>query len=205
MGLVVLAVWGVVVQAIGVYYDDRSWDALPQPIDRSSWRVWEWDDPQILRALHSGWHGTQLGPLLWQAFTDPQPAQLRRLDAADLAGDLALEGAAPASYSAGGRTVLRLRVTNRSTVTWPAFSDFGHLDVGLVYSWWRNGSMLNNEGGFIALPRNLPSGASDELWVHIDAPAARGRYELQIALVQVLEADAGTSGGVILRLPAAVD
>jgi hypothetical protein len=200
-----LALWGVAVQAIGVYFDDRSWDAVPKSINATTGRLWDLRDPQILRAARSGWHGTQLAPLLWQMLADPQPAVLRTLKASELAGEVALDDAPPSSYRAGRTSEVRLRVTNRSEATWPAFSDFGYLQVALVYSWWRDGAMVRGEGGFVALPRNLPAGASDLVAARIDAPGRHGTYELQFALVQVITPGEGASGGAVLRLPAPVE
>jgi hypothetical protein len=199
-----LAFWGLMVQAIGVYCDDNSWNALPVSVDRTSWRVWDWDDPQILRAARAGWHAFDLAPLLWQALVDPEPALLRPLDADDLRGEITTDDPLPLHYSSQGST-LHLRLTNRSGVVWPAFSDFGYLQVWMVYRWWSGGALVPGEGGFIPLPRNLGPQESTAVDAEIDPPPRRGTYQLELIVTQALDPTRGRSGDATLRVPARVE
>ena len=203
--LLLLATWGVVVQAIGVYCDDRSWDALPVPVDRSKGRLWDWSDPQIFRALQAGWQGTELAGVLWQAFNDPQPVMLRSLTQTDLAGSVMVAAAPALPWKDRGRAPLDLVVTNRSGVAWPAFSDYGLLQVQLVYIWWHEGQALAGEGGFIKLPHNLGPGASDEVHVRVDPPRLPGTYELEFVITQPLDLEKGVRGGASERTPIRIE
>jgi hypothetical protein len=203
--LVALAVWGIVVQTIGVYCDDKSWDALPVPVDRNKARLWQWNDPQILRALQAGWQGTELAGALWQALTDPRPALLRELLAAELAGSVEVTSALPLRWPARSRARLDLMVTNRSPVAWPAFSDYGLLQAELVYAWRRDGRPVAGEGGFIKLPRNLAAGEAMPVHAPIVAPAVPGTYDLDISVVQLRGLEKGVSGNASVRVPVRVE
>ena len=107
--MLVLATWGIVVQAIGVYCDDRSSDALPVPVDRQKARLWEWGDPQILRAVQVGWHGTELAGVLWQALSDPRPVMLREFTPDELVGSITVPSALPLHWAPREHARLDLR------------------------------------------------------------------------------------------------
>jgi hypothetical protein len=199
--LLLLATRGIAVQAIGVYCDEHSWDALPVPVDRSKGRLWDWGDPQILRAVQAGWHGTELAGVLWQALNDSQPVVLRTLTPADLAGSVTVAAAPALPWKDGERAALDLVVTNHSAVAWPAFSDYGLLQVQLVYIWWHDGQVLAGEGGFIKLPRNLGPGASEDVHALVDPPRLPGAYELEFVITQPLDVEKGIRGGASERLP----
>jgi hypothetical protein len=55
---VLLLTWSVGVQAIGAFYypSARSvdWDATPRDVDQAHERLWDWQDPQLLRLLRNG-------------------------------------------------------------------------------------------------------------------------------------------------------
>ncbi len=203
--VVFLAVWGILVQAIGVYCDDRSWDALPVSVDRQQARVWDWRDPQILRALDTGWQGGELAGVLWQAVTDPRPVALRELRSDELRGSLAVTALPPLRWAPDARTRLDLVLTNDSAVAWPAFSDYGMLQVQLIYAWWRDGRQLPGAGGFIKLPRNLGAGESVAVHAPIDTPARPGAYELEITLAQLLDLEVGRPGSASVRVPVRIE
>ncbi len=198
-----LVLWGAGVQAVGVYYDDNAWNAMPASVDTQPLRVWDWSDLQIVRAWHSGWHGSELGPLLWQALVHPQPAYLRRLDGEDLAASLSTADSLPLHYTRQSPGRLHLQVTNQGRVTWPVYSDYGYLQIWIVYRWWANGTVVPGEGGFIHLPRNLPPQESLELSARIDAPGP-GNYELELIVAQALDMTQGISSADTLRVPVQV-
>lgn len=203
--VVVLATWGLLVQAIGAYCDDNSWNALPGSVDAMPWRLWDWSDLQIVRAARSGLHALDLAPLLWQTLAHPAPALLRPLDPSDLKGEITTDDPVPLHYAARGTATLHIQVTNQGGVTWPAFSDYGYLQVWIVYRWWLDGAVVQGEGGFIPLPRNVPARAAMPLSARIDAPGRRGVYELELILAQALDSQQGRSGEAVLRVPARVD
>lgn len=203
--LLALAGWGIIVQVIGVYCDDRSWNALPKSVDTQPVRVWDWRDSQIVRAARAGWHGGDLGPLLWQTLNDQRPALLKPLAAADLAGDIITDEPLPLHYHRASAGRLTIRVTNRGGVTWPAFSDFGMLQVTLVERWWLDGAMITGVGGVVPLPRNLGPGESTQARIRIEAPLSSGVYELELLVVQGMGLKQGISGGAVLRVPAQIE
>lgn len=196
-----LVACSVAVQVIGVYCDDNAWNALPQSIDRHPDRVWDWRDPQILRAANSGWHAFNLPPLIWQAATNPRPARLEPLLASELTGQIAVEEPTPLRYRRARANTLRVRITNLGGQAWPAFSDFGLLQVSGVYRWWAGGRLVAGEGGFIPLPRNLAAGESISVRATIDAPKRPGHYELEIVMSQILDVDNGMAGNATVRVP----
>jgi hypothetical protein len=135
---------------------------------------------------------------------DPRPALLQLLDPSDLAGQLVLEQPLPLRYRSGRAGTLNLRLTNLSSVTWPAFSDYGLLQVSGVYRWWSADRILKGEGGFIPLPRNLGTGESISVRARIEPPKRPGAYELQIIVLQVLDVGSGTGGNATVRVPAEI-
>jgi hypothetical protein len=199
-----LAACGVVVQSIGVYCDNNDWNMLPQSVDRVPDRVWDRHDLQILRAARGGWHGFDLAPLIRQTVMDPRPARLTLLDRRDLAGQLTVEQPLPLRYPSAHAGTLNLRITNLSGVTWPAFSDYGLLQVWGLYRWWSAGQMVTGEGGFIPLPRNLAAGESISVQARIDAPKRPGSYELELLIAQALYVDRGQAGNATIRVPAEI-
>ncbi|MFQ5665230.1 MAG: hypothetical protein ACE5I7_02245 [Candidatus Binatia bacterium] len=202
--LLAVVAWGVAVQAIGVYWDDNSWNtALTRRLHLAR-RAWDWKDLQILRAARAGWHGSELAPLLWQALTDPRPALLKRLKAADLSGEITVEGSLPLRYPPRGSATVHLWVTNRGGATWPVFSDYGYLQCKLGYRWWAHGTLLAVSGA-VPLPRNLGPGESTQAAARIYMPRQPGTYELELVVVQVLDADKGLSGGAVARVPVQIE
>lgn len=175
------------------------------PTDVTAERVWSWRDPHILRALRAGWHGTDLGPLLWQTLADPHPVRLRRLDEADLAGEVTLASLQPLRYRKRRSATLDLTITNHGHTTWPAFSDFGFLNCTLLYRWWANGAMLPNVGGPLPLPRNVGAGETVPMRARIELPTQPASYELEMILNQSLTPNVGLSGGAGLRVPVHIE
>lgn len=200
-----LVTWSVGVQAIGAYCNGDYWNHVPVSVDHQPQRAWDWSDLQIVRALRGGWHGTDLGPLLWQMLTDPRPALLRKLDPAALAGDIAIEGPLPLRYHAGRFERLIVRITNKGTAVWPAFTDYGYLNCRVVGVWKLGGETIE-EGSFsLVLPRNLGPGESVRIASVIDTPARRAAYELDLMLLQLLDNGSGISGGAHQRVPVQVE
>lgn len=53
--LAVVAVYCVLIQALGVYfYPNGHWDDTPVPVDQAGYRVWDWRDNPIRRTLDAG-------------------------------------------------------------------------------------------------------------------------------------------------------
>jgi hypothetical protein len=77
--LAVVAVYCVLIQALGVYfYPNGHWDNTPVSVDQAGYRVWDWRDNPIRRTLDAG--------PLWQpyvivatAVTDGFPAASRKM------------------------------------------------------------------------------------------------------------------------------
>ncbi len=200
-----LVAWSLGVQAIGAYCDADIWNHMPVSVDAQSDRVWDWNDLQIVRALRGGWHGADLGPLLWQLLTDSRAALLRPLDPAALAGDIAIEQPLPLHYHAGRSERLTLQVTNQGTAVWPAFSDYGYLDCRILGVWKQDGKNLNDGSHSVLLPRNLAPGESIHIAGRIDTPARAGTYELDLILVQLLNDTSGVYGGAHQSVPVRIE
>ena len=92
--------------------------------------------------------------------TDPVEAQLEILPESALVGSVEIDSPSPLVLPRSSEIELPLRVANRGTAAWPVFSDYGFLQVNLLYIWWSNYVMLQDVGGLIDLPRNLPIGGS---------------------------------------------
>lgn len=203
--LVIGAAWGIGVQAIGVYGDDNDWNNAPVSVDRQTSRLWSWSDPQILRALRGGSHGWDFAPLLRQLLTDPRPAPLVVLEPADLAGAIESTTAAPWRCRAGTRCAIDVRVANHSAAAvWPAYSDFGDLEVGLGAFWRADGAVVPDVGGFIPLRRQLGPGDAARFRLPLDPPARAGAYELELFVIQTFGRTA-QHGGASLSVPVIVE
>jgi hypothetical protein len=208
--LVALVAWSVGVQAVGAYCDFDTWNHVPVSIDTQSQRAWDWRDPQIVRALRGGWHGTDLAPLLWQMMTDSRPGLLQPLTRQGLSGALAVEGELPLRYRAGRLERLSVRLTNTGNAVWPAFSDFGHLDCRVICVWKRGDDTVGDgtvgDGSqTLRLPRNLGPGESLQIAGLVNTPGRPGTYELDLTLVQALDSEKGLFGGVHSRVAVQVE
>lgn len=203
--LVALTAWGAAVQAIGVYGDDGSWNVSPYTILSRPERAWDWRDLQIVRAARAGWHGGDLAPLLWQMVRDPRPALLRELPPEALAGAVAVDAATPLRARAGAVLPVRLRVDNQGTAPWPAFSDYGRLQVGVLARWWRGGTPREDAGQLIPLPRSLGPGEGATLTATLAAPPEPGPHELELLVVQEIDLTHGGFGGASRRVPVTVE
>jgi len=205
VALTIGALWCIGVQVIGVYCDDNGWNEVPGNIDVQTERLWDWSDPQILRAARAGWHGADFATLLHQLLVDPRPAPLVPLDPADLSGTIEAAAPPPWRFTAGRGGALDVHVTNRSAArVWPAYSDYGALDVGLVLVWRSGDAVQQGIGGFVPLRRNLGPAESEHFRTWVDAPPTPGAYKLEIAIVQDL-GRSGRFGGAALTVPVIVE
>ena len=203
--LVAGAAWGIGVQAIGVYCDDNDWNNFPVSVDRQPGRLWSWSDAQIPRALRGGTHATDFAPLLRQLFTDSRPAPLVILQPADLAGAIEALTATPWRCRAGTACAVDVRVANHSASTvWPAYSDFGDLEVALGAFWRADGAIVPDVGGVIPLLRQLGPGDAARVRLPLDPPPRPGTYELELVVIQSFGRTA-QHGGASLTVPVIVE
>jgi hypothetical protein len=187
---VALALYGIVVQAIGVYAADDTWNRDPVPLETRPDRVWDWSDLQIVRAWHNGWHGGELAPVMFDAFRDPVPAQIAPFADTDLASIIIARGL-PSEVRRGGMVTGVAEVTNRSSTAWPAFSGEGPISarylVFVLVRWLLHGQALNGLGDVVALPLNVSPGETVEVPLSLTAPAAAGDFELELRVAQALD------------------
>ena len=202
-----LALWGVAVQAIGVYAADDMWNREPVPLELRPNRVWDWSDLQIARGWRNGWHGGDLAGVMWDAFQQPVPAQVAPLSERELASDISARGL-PKEVRRGGTAHAVVEVTNRSTAAWPAFSGEGPISsrhlIFLMMRWFAHGQPLPGAGDEVMLPMNLSPGRSAEVPVSLTAPAVVGDLELEFRVAQVLDGAHGLVGPNALRVPVRV-
>lgn len=194
MAAVAMALYGVVVQAIGVYAADDGWNRDPVSVDLQPDRVWDWRDTQIRRSLANGFRPLELLPVMVDAFRDPLPAFLEEIEPADLASHIELLGV-PDAMRAGEAKTLRLRLTNRGGVAWPMFSgkellDIRHL-VFVVQGWHQGGRRLPGLGEVVLLPQNLAPGEVIEMEMPLVAPPHAGSYDIEVRVTQAVD---GTRG-----------
>lgn len=203
----VVALYGVGVQAIGVYAADDRWNREPVPLERKPERIWDWSDLQIMRGLHNGWRAGEIAPVMWNAFREPLPARIVPFSQADLASSITARGF-PAALPRGGTATGVAEVTNRSTVAWPVFSGEGVLSarylVFLLVRWLAHGQPLSGSGDVILLPRNLSPGETVEVPLSLAVPSITGGLELELRVAQALDGLHGAVGADVLRLPVQV-
>ena len=204
----VLAAYGVVVQAIGVYAADDSWNREPVPLEQRPDRVWDWGDLQIVRAWHNGWHGGELAGIMLDAFREPLPAQLAPLSEADLASTIAARGL-PGEVRRGATAAGVVSITNRGGAAWPAFTGEGAIgaryQMFLLARWLSHGRPLDGAGDVVALPRNLAPGEAVEVPLALAVPAMAGDFELELRVSQALDGVHGLIGADALRVPVRIE
>lgn len=200
----VLALYGIGVQAIGVYAADDRWNRDPVPLEVRPVRVWDWGDLQIMRALHNGWRAGELLPVMMDAFRDPVPARIAKLSEADLASDIGARGL-PTQLPRGGTATGVVDVTNRGSAAWPAFTGDGVINsrhlMFLLVRWLANGRALEGVGDVVALPLNVSPGETVEVPISVTAPSVPGNFELELRVSQAVDRRRGRIGLNALRLP----
>lgn len=201
---VLLALYGVAVQAVGVYAADDMWNREPVPLEVAPQRVWDWSDMQIVRALGGGWRGGELAAVMADAFRDPVAARVEPISAADLASAISVRGLSrelPRGSKATGTAV----VTNRGSVAWPAFSGEGVISsrylIFLVARWLAQGRPVEGLGDVIALPENVAPGETVEVPLVVAAPPVPGDYALELRVSQALDGRSGRIGTDALVVP----
>jgi hypothetical protein len=204
VGLIVL--YGVAVQAIGVYWDDDSWNRQPVPLEQQPQRVWDWGDWQVARLMRGAWRGADMGPLLATAFFDPHPARVGPLTPEDLANTVEVD-AAPVRFEPGEVAEIAVQLRNDGDHTWPAFTgDIAvRYTVFLVVQWYRDGAPLPGVGDVLRLPRNVEPGGSVEVDVPLQAPMALGAYQIELRVTQAVDGTRGIADPDPLRISARVE
>jgi 2-polyprenyl-3-methyl-5-hydroxy-6-metoxy-1,4-benzoquinol methylase len=87
--------------------------------------------------------------------------------------------------AAGERVALRAAVRNASPTSWPVQTGGRRLCIRLGNHWFaESGLPIALDDGRVVLPRDLEPGESAELELTVTAPAAPGRYALELDLVQ---------------------
>ena len=202
-----LALFGIAVQAIGVYAADDSWNREPTPLEQAPRRVWDLADSQIVRGWRNGWHAGDLAPIMFDAFRRPLPALVAPLREADLTSKLTAHDF-PAAVEAGAVVSGTVEITNRSTVGWPAFSGDGIISarylVFLLARWMHHGTPLPGAGDVLPLPSNLAPGETASIHVSLPAPAVTGDLKLELRMTQAIDRQSGLVGHDALKVPISV-
>ena len=203
-----LALYGVAVQAIGVYAADDEWNRRPVPLERAPGRVWDWVDLQIVRSLHNGWQGGELAHVMVDAFRDPVPALLKPLSQDDLHS--AIQMRRPPLVMQRGATLRRwVWITNQAHAAWPAFSGDGVISARyltfLLIRWFANGQPLAGVGDVLPLPENVAPGEMLMMQVPFVAPSNPGRFEVELSITQAVDGAHGIMAPDVLRVPVLVE
>ena len=114
--------------------------------------------------------------------------------------------AAPTALRAKEPAVFLMRIKNASPVVWLARERGGGTHQVSVGNHWLdpNGKSLINDDGRSALLRDLRPGETVELPLTVNAPAAPGRYLLEIDMLQEGVSWFGLIGSSTVRLPVEV-
>ena len=72
----VLLVWSVVAAGTGAFFSDN-WNTSPNEIDKNHSRLWDWRDPQIVRAWHTGASPQNFNLFNWTSYKLTGPANVR--------------------------------------------------------------------------------------------------------------------------------
>ncbi|MFN8640331.1 MAG: hypothetical protein U0802_01200 [Candidatus Binatia bacterium] len=207
VGAAALALYGVAVQAIGVYAADDAWNREPTPLERAPWRVWDWRDLQIVRSARQGLHPLEQWRVMRDAFRDPVSARVGPLAPAQLAGTVtALR--VPRQMPAGAARRARVRIVNHGGVAWPAFSGEGSISsrnlVFLLVRWYAGGEQVPDVGDVVPVPENVAPGEAIRMGFRLQAPRQPGDYELELRVAQAVDGQRGVVGPDALRVPVRV-
>ncbi len=202
-----LALYGVGVQAIGVYAADDRWDREPVPLERAPNRVWDWADLQIVRCARNGLHPGELAGVMIDAFRDPVPARVAALEPEQLRAWIVVRGV-PRAVAPNERVRARVRVKNRAAVAWPAFNGETMISsrylVFLMARWFAGGVPEPGLGDVVLLPQNLAPGERTEMRLDLQAPSRPGDYELELRVTQAVDGTRGIIGPGEERIPVRV-
>lgn len=201
-----LALYGVGVQIVGVYYADDAWNRLPVTLEEQPERVWDWSDWQVTRAVRSGWKGDELLSNLLGVLRDPLPVRVQPLSANDLANEIiVLE--APSRLAAGGRADIVVEVINRGGHPWPAFTGDVRIrdTVFVVARWLQEGRIIPWTGDVFRLPENVAPGEGSRMRVPLAAPATPGGYEIEFLIMQAIDGLHGLESWEMKRIPVQID
>jgi len=189
-----LVLYGLGVQAIGVYAADDGWNRDPISIDVRPERVWDWNDTQIGRSFANGFNGFELLPVMLDVFTDAVPAQLVELRPQDLASRVEVVGV-PSRMKQGEERTMRARITNLGAAAWPMFSGKGLLDIRhlvfVVQTWRVGGRQLNGIGEVVLLPENVEPGETIDVEMPLVAPRMPGTYDVEVRVTQAIDGRRG--------------
>jgi hypothetical protein len=203
-----LALYGVMVQAIGVYAADDDWNRTPTPLERQPSRVWDWSDLQVVRGLAGGVRVHELAAVMVDAFRDPVPAQVRRLSADDLRCAIVMKPPRRV-FQRGASVPTLVKITNLGQAAWPAFSGEGVISARyltfLLVRWFADGQLTPGAGDVVLLPENVTPGETIKMRVALVAPASPGRYELDLRVTQAIDGVRGVVGADALRVPVTVE
>lgn len=200
-----VALYGVAVQGIGVYWDDDSWNREPVSLRQNPRRVWDWSDWQVARVAQRSFRGADMAPLLATVFSEAQPALVRALTEPDLANTIEVDSP-PSRFAPGASLELVARVRNDSAQTWPAFT--GDLTVRytvfLIVQWYRDGTPLPGEGDVLRLPHNVEPGETVAVDVPLRVPQQPGSYQIELRVTQAVDGTRGIADNDPLRIAAYV-
>lgn len=202
-----LALYGVAVQAIGVYAADDGWNREPTPLERAPWRVWDWADLQIVRSARNGFHADELRRVIGDSLCDSPAARVGPLAPEQLAGPIVAVHL-PEQLAVGETVDAAARITNLGGVAWPAFNGEGVISARyltfLLVRWYAGGVLVPGVGDVIPLPENVAPGASVEMHFRLAAPPGPGDYEVELRVTQALDGQRGVVGPDALRRPVRV-
>jgi len=125
----------------------------------------------------------------------------------DLAFNARLAAAnAPAVMRAGQPYVIRVALTNESTIAWPGRQETWQFQITVGNRWLTQaGQMVTNIDGRAALIEDLAPGKTAELALTVKAPAAPGDYVLELDAIQEGVAWFGDRGSRVLSLRVKVE
>jgi hypothetical protein len=197
-----LALYGVAVQAIGVYAADDVWNREPTPLELAPRRVWDWGDLQIVRSWQNGFHPLELWRVLADGFRDPVVARVGPIDPAQLDGTIQ-PLFVPKTMAPGSSKRVQLRITNSSKVAWPAFNGEGTINARyltyVLVRWFSGGAAVPGVGDVILLPENAAPGEPVRMAFRLQAPSKPGDYEVEMRVTQAIDKQSGIVGLAVLH------
>ena len=108
----------------------------------------------------------------------------------------------PRTVRAGADAVVRAKVENVGDVTWPSVGPAAvKRQINLGNKWLDEAGNVMHEGGRAILPKGLAPGQHVELPLRVRAPGVRGRYLLEVDMVQENVTWFKDRGSQVVRAP----
>jgi len=171
---VLLILWSILVQGIGVFYFDGGWHEYPVSVYSNTKRLWDWKDNPISRSVRAG---PNVGiHMKWLGLSKPLGDRDFRVSYDQVRG--------PSQMRVKATALFEVTLSNRSENTWVTGCP-GVNSINLSYHWYnKEGKAIIWDGHRSKLPFLFRPMKPTNIKLFVTAPNNPGEYILTMDLVQ---------------------